>query len=288
MSVPSLALSPLAATPVPAALQAIAPAAATPERPSAPRASVRVRAHAFDLDGNVFGPGFPTKIILFKKGGNQELAVPTAHFAALESKVGTDYVYGGANLRDYELRGAQSFRNFFGPQFVIDLQYAVVNLPPSEWQGPSWDAFVRSLSDPRLAEQVYVLTARQHSSEDILEGFKYLQAAGYIKFLPKVGNLHGVGGTYRTAERKAELMIKFLDALQSSPIGAENGPHTMGFSDDTWTNYEKMRGTLIALLKSQPGRWSTVKISLFYTGTNDIAHRPEAIVLNDDGTTRPR
>ena len=62
----------------------------------------------------------------------------------------------------------------------------------------------------------------------------------------------------------------------------------MGFSDDTWANYEKMRDALTAALRAQPGRWSAVKIVLFYTGKTDVAHRPEAVVLNDDGTTRPR
>ncbi|MEQ1917875.1 MAG: hypothetical protein ABL955_01640 [Elusimicrobiota bacterium] len=313
VSAPSLAVSLAPALPapvaaiaaVPVALRPVQAAAATPERPN-PLGQLRsalvdwlkpgvaasenqapVTAFVLDLDGNAFGPGFPTKIILFKKGGSAELPVSTAHFAVIEKKVGTDFVYGGANLKDYELRGDASFREFFGPKFTADLKYAVENLPASEWQGPSWGAMVRALSDPRVAEQVYVLTARQHTSEQLLDGFRYLQSAGYIKHLPKVGNLHGVGGTHRTAERKAELMAEFIDALQATSVGEEGGAHSIGFSDDTWANYEKMRDALCATLRRQPGRWSRVKIVLFFTGTNDVAHRPVSVVLNADGTTRP-
>jgi len=226
----------------------------------------------------VFGPGFPTKIILFKKGGG-ELSVPTAHFAVIEKNVGKDFVYGGANLKDYELRGDASFREFFGPKFAEDLRYAVENLPPSQWQGPSWGAMVRALGDPRVAPHVYVLTARQHSSEQLLDGFRYLQAAGYIRFLPKVENLHGVGGTHRTAARKAELMAEFIDVLQAAPFGENGGTHTIGFSDDTWANHEKMRDALSAIMRADPRRWSKVRITLFFTGRNDLAHPPETIVL---------
>ena len=315
VSAPSLAesLSPALPAPVaalsvvPVALRPVKAAAATPERPnplgqlrrtltdwlkpgvaaSDEAAAAPVTAYVLDLDGNAFGRGFPTKIILFKKGGDGELSVPTAHFAVIEKNIGKDFVYGGANLKDYELRGAASYREFFGPKFTEDLKYAVENLPASEWQGPSWSAMVRALSDPRVAPFVYVLTARQHTSEQLLDGFRYLQSTGYIKYLPRVENLHGVGGTYRTAERKAEQMAEFVDALQAKPLPEGSGPHTIGFSDDTWANYEKMRDALTATLRREPGRWSRVKIVLFFTGTSEVAHRPEAITLNDDGTTRP-
>jgi len=246
-----------------------------------------IAAYVLDLDGNAFGPGFPTKIILFKKGGDGELAIATAHFAVIEKSIGKDFAYGDANLKDYELRGDSSFREFFGPKFAEDLQWAAENLPAAEWQGPSWGAMIRALNDERIAPFVFVLTARQHSSEHLLDGFRYLQRAGYIRYLPKVENLHGVGGTYRTAERKAELMMEFVDTLQSAPLGADSEPHTIGFSDDTWANYEKMRAALTAALGRERGRWSKVKIVLFFTGANDPKHKPEAIVLNGDGSTRP-
>lgn len=306
---PALAV-PAAAMPAPVSVPAaLRPAAvpAAPERPS-PLGQLRaalvdwlkpgvaadgdaaagtISAYVLDLDGNAFGPGFPTKIILFKKGGNQELPVPTAHFAVIEKSIGADFTYGGVNLKDYELRGDASFREFFGPKFEADLKYAVENLPASEWQGPSWGALVRALSDPLLAANTYVLTARQHSSEQLLDGFRYLQSAGYVRYLPKAENLHGVGGTRRTAERKAELMAGFVDSLQASPAGADGGRHAIGFSDDTWANYEKMRDALTGIMRREPGRWSKVKIVLFFTGSNDLAHRPEAIVLEGDGTARP-
>ncbi|MCM2303444.1 MAG: hypothetical protein NDJ72_01985 [Elusimicrobia bacterium] len=311
LSVPSLApalAAPAAALPAPVAVAAVLSPSAVPASPERPNplgqlraalvdwlkpgvsaedasAAAPVSAYVLDLDGNAFGSGFPTKIILFRKGGNQELPVPTAHFAVIEKSIGTDFTYGGANLKDYELRGDASFREFFGPKFAADLRYAVENLPAADWQGPSWPALVRALNDPVIAAHTYVLTARQHTSEQLLDGFRYLQSAGYIRYLPKVENLHGVGGTRRTAERKAELMAEFIDALQAAPLGG--GRHAIGFSDDTWANYEKMRDALTGILKREPGRWSKVKIVLFFTGSNDLSHSPEAIVLNADGTTHP-
>jgi len=313
LTAPSLApalAAPAVAIPAPVAVPAALRPTAAPASPERPNPLVQLRAalvdwlkpgvlgddasaaapvsaYVLDLDGNAFGPGFPTKIILFKKGGDRELPVPTAHFAVIEKSIGTDFAYGGVNLKDYELRGDASFREFFGPKFEADLRYAVENLPASEWQGPSWPALVRALNDPVLAAHTYVLTARQHTSEQLLDGFRYLRSAGLIRYLPKVENLHGVGGTRRTAERKAELMAEFVDALQASPLGAGGGRHAIGFSDDTWENFEKMRDALAAIMRREPGRWSKVKIVLFFTGSNDLSHRPEAIVLEGDGTTRP-
>ena len=274
----------------PAALRPVHAAPVLPSRQflaAPPHGVPSVTAYVLDLDGNAFGPGFPTKIILFKKGTSEELPVSTAEFATLEKKLGTDFPYAGVNLADYELRGDASFREFFGPKFAADLQWAVENLPASLWQGPSWGAMVQALSDPRIAPFVYVLTARQHTSEQLLDGFKYLQGRGYIKYQPRVENLHAVGGTYRTAERKAELMAEFADALQAMPYGDDGGPHTIGFSDDTWANFEKMRDSLLAAIRANRSRWSRVKIALFYTGLGDPAHAQEAIVLKNDGTTRP-
>lgn len=308
LSAPMLgaSLAPALAAPV-AAIAAVPAVEATPERTN-PLGQLRqvltdwhkpggtvsdeasagtVSAFVFDLDGNAFGPGFPTKITLFKKGSTEELPVSTALFAVIEKNIGKDFVYGGANLKDYELRGDASFHEFCGPKFAADLKYAAENLPASEWQGPSWAAMVHALSDLRIAAHMYVLTARQHTSEQLLDGFRYLQAAGYIKHLPKVENLHGVGGSVHTATRKAELMVGIIDSLQATPMDDGGLPHAAGFSDDTWANYEKMRDALSSIMRREPGRWNRVKIVLFFTGTNDPAHRPEAIVLNADGTPRP-
>lgn len=307
---PSLTPAPLFVQAVPAALRPVRAAPATPERRDPLRQLRRVlvdwvkpgvasdlvdaaparpgvTAFVLDLDGNAFGPGMPTKIILFKKGGADELPVSTYDFARIEKRIGADHAYAGANLKDYELRGDASFREFFGPKFAADLKWAIENLPESLWQGPSWHALVKALRDPRTAERFYVLTARQHSPEHLLDGFRVLQDKGYIRFLPKLENLHGVGGSHLTAERKAELMAEILDAIEATPPSPDGARPAAGFSDDTWANHEKMRDALLAAIRARPARWTRVKIVLFYTGIGDVAHPPEAIVLNPDGTIRP-
>ena len=201
-----------------------------------------IAAYVLDLDGNAFGPGFPTKIILFKKGSAEELPVSTALFAVIEKNIGKDFVHGGANLKDYELRGDASFREFFGPRFAADLKYAAENLPASQWQGPSWAAMVHALSDPRIAAHMYVLTARQHTAEQMLDGFRYLQSVGYIQYLPKVENLHGVGGSAHTATRKAELMAGIVDSLQATPIDHGGGTHAWHSGADSVLPHVATRG----------------------------------------------
>ena len=259
----------------------------------------RVAADVLDLDGNALGRGFPTKIILFQKGGAKEFPVSTADFAVIESKVGTDYIQNGVNLKDYEISKERgSFRNFKGKQLVADLKYAVENLPKSAWQGPSWPAMVHALNDPETARFVYVLTAREHSPEEMMEAFKYLQSKGEIKYLPLIENLHAVGSAPNVPGRKTEVMAQIIDSIAAIPFGADaskvlnaNGTaktvlHTIGFSDDTWANFEKMRDALTKTFQAEPKRWKNVKIILFYTGT-DPAHAPGAVVLKLDGATRP-
>lgn len=267
---------------------------------AAPNAtSGRVAAYVLDLDGNAFGKGFPTKIILFKKGGKEEHPVSTADYAVIESKIGTDFVHDGVNLKDYELSRARgSLRGFMGPQLTVDLRYAVENLPKFEWQGPSWHAMIHALNDPETAPFVYVITAREHSPEELLEAFKYLQSIGYIKYLPPSENLHGVGAGSDVPGRKAAVMAAITDRLQATELGDDaskilnaNGTakaalQSVGFSDDTWANFERMRDALAKQIQDEPTRWKKVKIVLFFTGTNDPAHAPGAIVLKSDGTTR--
>lgn len=269
-------------------------AAATPKGPTG-----YVAAYVLDLDGNVFGKGFPTKIILFKKNGPQEHPISTADFAVIESKIGTDFVYDGINLQDYEISGERgSFRNFKGRQLVADLKYAIEKLPKSEWQGPSWHAMIHALNDPETAPFVHVITAREHSSQELLEAFEYLQSVGYIKHLPKIENLYAVGSATDVPGRKVELMSAIVDRLQATEFGddaskiinadgtAKATLHTVGFSDDTWANFEKMRDALAAAIREKPSRWKKVKIVLFYTGTNNPDHEPGAVVLKSDGTAR--
>ena len=275
------------------------PVAANAPEGSALSRNGRIAAYVLDLDGNAFGPGFPTKIILFKKGGSEELPVTTADFAMIEGKVGTNHIYQGVNLKDYEIRAQGSFRNFHGRQIVEDLKYAAEKLPKAEWQGPSWPALVHALSDPETAPHFSVVSAREHAPEDVLEAFRYLQSAGYIKFLPKLENLHLVGSAADVPGRKAEVMASIADGLQASPFGedaskvlnadgtAKAALHTVGFSDDTWANFEKMHDFLTTTIKTAPARWRDVKIVLFFTGKNDPQHAPVSIVLKSDGTTRP-
>lgn len=238
-------------------------------------------AGSFDWDDNVM-KGLPTKIFLYRIGTNEELAVSTVEYAELRAFLGKDKPFRGGNMRDYEVRPAGgSFRRFLdGPNgenyFLEDIQEAIRTLPPSAWQGPSWAAFVDALSTPEGAARTAIITARRHSPEKLHAALAWLKSEGWLAHLPPVANLIGVGGTLETAARKVDAQAAILDAFAADP----NGPASVGFSDDDWTNYAAMRDGLRALLAENPARWRGLKIVIFYTAAHDPLHAPEKLVLS--------
>lgn len=261
----------------------------------------RVTAYFFDVDDNIF-LRLPTKIIAFHKITGEELPISTEEFALVREKIGrqdSQETVGDRriNTKDYEYRRVPggSFREFVDPpggnNFIGAVRWAVENLPPQAWQGPSWRAFVRALHDPETAAQTAIVTARGHRPESFLEAFRYLQERGFIAHLPAVENLFAVGNSADPAAEKVKRVMALLDRVQAAPLGARARKrkllHSAGFSDDDWKNFTAMAEGLAAARRAQPARWDRVKIVLYFTGTNHPARRPGAYVLESDGSLRP-
>lgn len=241
--------------------------------------SGRVNAYFFDVDDNIF-LRLPTKIVVFHKATGAERLISTEEFALVRTQVGRE-----GELKDYEYRGGSegSFREFRDPpggnNFIGAVRWAVENLPPEAWQGPSWAAFAKALSDPETAAQVAIVTARGHRPESFLEAFEYLKGRGLIAHLPSLENLFPVGDSADPAAAKVKTVQALLDRVQAAPLRRGARKHSAGFSDDDWRNFTAMAEGLGAAQAADPRRWSLVEIVLYFTGTNDPAHQPGAYVL---------
>ncbi|MBI4422347.1 MAG: hypothetical protein HY554_01390 [Elusimicrobia bacterium] len=292
-----------------------APAALPAEarlRPAAPqrwwrRARARVTAYFFDIDDNILSR-LPTKIVLFHRTTGEEHAISTDEYArvrrAVESGADLEVEAGGRrfNARDYQIlkrRDQDSFREFKGDNLLKAVKWAVESLPKASWQGPSWHSFAQALSDPETARQVAIVTARGHAPEAIQEAFVYLQQKGFIKYLPRIENLRAVGDSAEPSQAKLDAVVELTDEIQKEEFGsnpnkilnqdgtAKKVLHSVGFSDDDHGNFTTVAEGLKRLILANPGRWSRVKIALFYTGPPQPGLEPGAYVLTSDGELRP-
>lgn len=250
----------------------------------------------FDWDDNIFF--MPTKIILFHKQTGSERAVSTHEYAKIKSQIGKTGVY-----KDFELRGEDrtngSFRNFGGGDitsrsentFLNDIKRSV-QIPWAQWKAPIWNDFVFACSSSETVKKVTIITARGHSRDEMMEGLRYLQKEGYIKFLPLRENIFPVssielgGKASDPSKKKADIMISLLDQYQiqfNQTINKTKNMFLWEFSDDDQKNFQKAFDLLSPEVKK--GRWPNIKITLIYSGLNTSELPPQSIVLNKDGLT---
>ena len=258
----------------------------------------------FDWDDNVFY--MPTRIHVFHKKMGYEKEISTEEFAEARHSIGRFGEYADYELRNDDRTG--SFREFRDKEghnvFLEGIQSSVSNLPPDTWMGPSWHDFVDALEEPLSAAHTSLITARDHSSESLLEGLKFLQEEGYLHHLPHTENLVGVsnpkfkGDSSSPSEAKTRIMKKSLDLIESVPI--ESGMmkvvdrdgktfealHLWGFSDDDFDNFEEARKVLSEEVAH--GKWPHVKITLNYTGRIKPDVRAHSIVITSKGEARDR
>ncbi len=250
----------------------------------------RIVAWNFDWDDNIFF--MPTKIVLVDKRTGATREVTTGDYAKIRSSLGTPGEW------EHFSTDPDSFRYFGGKYFLQHIREAVLSGDTS-WQGPSWKAFVEACSRPQTALHTTIITARSASPEDMLAGLRFLQEQGYLKHLPPLENLYGVGAAHAAnpSAAKAEVMRIILDRIQAVPLGDDAPPvvsqdgqsrrplHLWGFSDDDWGNFSTALEFLSAAVRA--GRYGNVKITVFYTGTNTPEHPPGAWIIRPDGVARP-
>ncbi|MBI5202647.1 MAG: hypothetical protein HY925_13735, partial [Elusimicrobia bacterium] len=144
----------------------------------------RIVAWNFDWDDNIFF--MPTKIVLANTRGGAPREVTTGDYAKIRGLLGKP-----GEWEPYAV-DQDSFKYFGGKYFLQHIREAVASGDTS-WQGPSWKAFVEACSRPETARWTTIITARSASPEDMAAGLRYLQELGYLKYLPPLENLYGVG-----------------------------------------------------------------------------------------------
>ncbi|MGE3974962.1 MAG: hypothetical protein AB7F59_10600 [Bdellovibrionales bacterium] len=249
---------------------------------------------------------------LYKMGEQCVKRVSTEEFTEMRHVVGKK----GMELEDYEIDASRSFWYFRDNEgmnwFDRDVKAALKD-STREWRGPSWKAFVAALSDKDSSEWTSIITARGHSQEFMHQTLKYLQHKKLITHLPPQTSLHAVshpnytGTASNPSEAKTQAMKDILDCMSRRPLSTKaykvvtpnskpgeiryKALHLWGFSDDDWGNYEKAQKVLSDEVAK--GRWSNIKITLFYTGKmkrdekGQIVPR-ETTVIQSSGKLRPQ
>ncbi len=254
---------------------------------------------SFDWDDNVMY--MPTTITLFKVGSSERWNVSTQEFATARFQLGVE----GTPFASWEIRETEKENSFYrfrskytGNYFLDDIVKAVRSptSSPEAWQGPSWEAFVAALGAPETAANVEIVTARGHSRDDFMEGLKELQRLGLIKHLPKLENIHCVGGAKNVSERKVTVLLDSLLAadrlyypndLPLSIAASGKGQRKQilwGFSDDDHANYVAIRDAVMQLMKEK--KIKKTKVTLYYTGRHNPKYPAEIKVITPEGELR--
>jgi hypothetical protein len=202
----------------------------------------------FDWDDTIMY--MPTKIRLFKKGSNESILVTTGEFAAF--RLG----HLGKAYADYETREFPgrpedgSFQYFRQAGSVNDdlnhfrdhIDFALQTKTEAEWQGPAFQEFTKDLATPESAAQTYIVTARGHAPEEMMEGLKVLQRwlaeVHQVKiFLPPIENLVAVGTSANPSARKAEVLVELARKWKAA------GKRSLEFIDDDLINVKSAEET---------------------------------------------
>jgi hypothetical protein len=258
----------------------------------------------FDWDDNIFY--MPTEIRLWTRSG-EEIGVSTGQYALIREKIGKEEPWLHHEVRTDLATGSL---RFFGDEasnenvFLADVLKAI-GAGNDEWKGPSWNAFVRAMSNSQTAAHTSIITARLHSPKTIYAALKELQQRGYIRYLPLLRNIFPVsypkidprfsGSASSPSAAKTAVMGFLLDEMNALPSKGrplvenregtgQSQLHLWGFSDDDHGNYLAAAAFLQQGVRD--GRWPQVKINLYFTGKNHPTEKAKMEVIQSDGTLR--
>ena len=255
-------------------------------------------------------------------GKAKEIDISTGEFALERTHIGKEgkyayyQIWNGDDESQAQYGSYKHFRVGVNGEnyFLSDLRslnlFSILNSKQEQKIiAPSFEKMIFALQYPEIAEWTYVLTARGQPQEQLHEGvlelIKIMNLTGehgFTKFYaPPVQNLIGVSHPKFRAtmtnpsEAKLTLMMQILDKIQSNDFEsldpyvvnqdgtAREQLHLFGFSDDDHKTFDLVQKRLSEEVAK--GRWTKIKIRLFFTGEHHTLPQKK-VVLMRDGTTR--
>lgn len=227
------------------------------------------KASSYDFDDTIMR--LRTKILLFKKGSEEQKGVTTGEFADIRSEVGRAGIWA-----DFEIRKSPdsfiNFRTTAARSLVRDVKDMLL-LPESEWKTEITDHFMEQLENKATADLVTIITARGHEREEMLEAIKllvdyYTRKTGKKYYLPKDLNIYAVGKAADPSAEKAVVMTRILDFFFK--IGIKEWT----FYDDDAGNIKKMK----QVQEQEKGRWPGMDINIKHAPYKAPASKSRAVV----------
>lgn len=212
--------------------------------------------YIFDFDDNIIHTQSET--FIYHKETGEEVTLSSSEYVKHRTKVGVEGQY-----KDFRVDPSpgKSFRQFSDPDdnshspFLEDLKRS---LKSPNWQGPSWERFVKAVSRRRT---ISIITARGHNPQRIREGICWLAQQ---KLIPHQPDIHTI---YAVTSRETKELLKWTGPDLISPLKkqalhhfieqvyAEYGhtpDHRFGFSDDDPTNIQATRKKFFDLKQRNP------------------------------------
>ncbi len=238
--------------------------------------------YIFDFDDNIVHTDSLTYI--YHKKSGEELALSTSEFIQCRTQIGQSGKY-----KDYciDLNPHKTFKSFnddpennYFP-FLEDLKKAVQK---TNWQGPSWQRFVKAISRDRT---MAIVTARGHHPDKMREGLNWLAHEGLIPKEPDIHRIYSLThpltkellkwrGPELISSMKKQALHHFIEDVYDQ-FGHEP-LHRFGFSDDDPKNIASTRQKFIDLKQRNPHH------SFFLYEARPKQVIEEEIQLNQDET----
>ena len=200
----------------------------------------------FDFDDNVIH--LSTKIVLFNKKDNSEIAVSTSDYTSVHHLLGKPGTWEHFELRMSDPHRG-SYRNFrdhpaemlpqTGVQPLITDMIDALSQPFLDWRGPSWDFFTHAVNNNR---PISIITARGHHPHTIRRAINILRNSRDLAACPNYVSIYPCSNTetrlvlgdteqtWSTAElKKAAIKAAVRDAFACY---GDNPHHRFGMSDD--------------------------------------------------------
>lgn len=221
----------------------------------------RIKAVIYDFDNTIIH--MPTKIKIFNNSKGDYLSLSTEKFAKYKHLIGKDGIFKDCHF------DSKSFEEFSSHQgvnsFLIKDIVKTLNSGSSEWRAFYFNNFIKMLQTRNDAQNVYILSARSHSSDEFLDGLRILKKFLNKKynidiFLPLKEHLFFVGNNPNIAEAKSEIIERII--MKESKEKTTD----IEFADDDQDNIEKAKKLLMRIKND----FSSISFTVSHVLTNSV------------------